>query len=143
MQRYMTVARIFLILSVVNFTLAGLAQSRAMLGAHADWMKMAGDMKKTSETWHKPLDGLSGPLTKRPTAMHAHSRDGDSSDDSVTGPKADTPADSVIEDGKKFFNQELKEETDEDMVLTVVIGAVAGAVSQFRSGITTPADPGS
>jgi hypothetical protein len=142
MKRYKTVARIFLILSVVNFTFAGLVQSRATQEAVVHSVKMAEDMTKASEKWHRPLDELSEPSAKRSTAMHAHSRD-DSSDDSVTGPKADTPADSVIDDGKKFFSQELKEETEEDMVFTIVVGAVGGLVGQFRSGITSPADPGS
>jgi hypothetical protein len=140
----MTLARIFLILSVVNFTLADLAKSRAMLDAHADWMKMAGDMSKASEKWHKPLDELSEPSAKWSTAMHAHSESMDaSSDDSVTGPKADTPPDSATDDGKKFLNEEWKEETKEDMVSAVISTAVTTLASEFVDEITGPADPGS
>ena len=143
MRQYKTVARIFLILSVVNFTFAGLVQSRATQQAVVHLVKMAEDTTKAPEKWNKPLDELSEPSAKQSTAMHAHSRDDTSSDGSFTGPKADTPANSVIDDGKKFFNQELKEETEEDMVFTFVVSAVSGLASSLRNGATTPPDPGS
>jgi hypothetical protein len=142
MRWYKTVARIFLILSVVDFTFAGLAQPRAMLDAHADWMKMAEDMTKASEKRHKPFDELSERSAKRSTVGHAHSRD-DGSEDSETGPKADTPPDSVTHEESKFFNGEWNDEAKEEMVFVVAVGAVTGLASQFRDGITGPADPGS
>ena len=134
MRRYKTVTRIFFILSVVNFTFAGLAQSRAMHEARVLSVKLAEDTTKALEKWPKPLDELS-----ESSAMHAHLRD-DGSEASVTGPLGDTPPDS---EEKKLFNEEWKEETKEDMVFTVAIAAVTGLASQFRDGITGPADPGS
>ena len=142
MRWYKTVTRIFLILSVVDFTFAGLAQPRAMLDTHADWMKMAEDMTKASEKRHKPLYELSGRSAKRSTVGHAHSREY-GSEDSVTGPKADTPPDSATGEENKFFNEEWDEEAKEDMVFTVAVTVLSGLASQFRDGITGPADPGS
>jgi hypothetical protein len=134
MRRYKAVTRIFLILSVVNFTFAGLTQSQAMHEARVHSVKMAEDMTKVSEKWHKPFNEFS-----ERSAMHAHSRN-IGSEASVTGHLADTPLDP---EEKKLFNGEWKEETKEDMVFTFAIAAVTGLASQFRDGITGPADPGS
>ena len=142
MRWYKTVARIFFILSVVDFTFAGLAQPRAILDAHANWMKMAEDMTRASEKRNKPLYELSGRSAKRSTVGHAHLREY-GSEDSVTGPKADTPPDSATGEENKFFNEEWDEEAKEDMVFTVAVTVLTGLASQFRDGITGPADPGS
>jgi hypothetical protein len=144
MRWYKTVARIFLILSVVDFTFAGLAQFRAMLDAQADCMKMAQDIMKASEKRHKPLDELSERSAKRSTVGHAHSRDvSDGSEDSVTGPKVETPPGSVTDEESKFFNEEWKGDTVETLVFTVALGAVTSLASQFypsqlHDGITYP-----
>ena len=136
MRWYKTVTRIFLILSVVDFTFAGLGQSRAMQKAVVHSLKVAEDMIKPPEKWQKPLDELSEPST-----MHPHSRE-DSSDDSVMGPKADTPLESATDDENKFLNEEWKAETKEDMVFTFALAAVSTLVSESSNAITGPADPG-
>ena len=141
---YKTVARIFLILSVVDFTFAGLAQSRAMHEARVHSVKMAEDMTKASEKRHKQLDELSERSAKRSTVGHAHSRDdSDVSEDSVTGPKADTPPNSMTGEESKFFNGEWKMDMEETLILTVPFVVMSGLASQFHpnqfhDGLTYP-----
>ena len=130
MRQYKTVARILLVLSVVNFTWAGLAQSPAMYEARPQLVKM--DTTRASEKWPMSLKELSEWSGKRSTAGHAHPREVPVSalEDTVSSPK-------------KFLSDEFKGELREDSIYAVVTVAVASLVGNFRNAWTTPADPGS
>jgi hypothetical protein len=136
MKRYKTVARILIILSVVKFTFAGPAQPRAMHEARAHLVKMG--LANASEKRYEPLEKLSEESNKWSTAGHAHPR----MDPGTAPDLAPDDAESNPDD-KKFLSEEFKGELREDSIYTVVGVVVAGLVSNFRSEITTPADPGS
>jgi hypothetical protein len=58
MRRYKLkiVALILLVLSIVDSTVAGLTQSRAMYKSRADWVDLAEDMTKVSDERYEPLE---------------------------------------------------------------------------------------
>ena len=115
-----------------------------MLDAHANRMKMGDDITKASEKRHKPLVELSERPAKRLTVGHAHSRDAsDGSEDSVTGPKADTPPNSVTDEESKFLNEEWKGDMTETLWFYIPLAVVSGLASQFHpnqfhDGLTYP-----
>lgn len=137
MRRYKLkiVALILLVLSIVDSTVAGLTQSRAMYKSRADWVDLAEDMTKVSEKRYEPLEKLSEESRKRSAAGHAHSREDPVKilDDTVSNP-----------DDKKFFSDELKgvlRETADFTAVSAFVTTVA-STSTFFSGLTTPVDSG-
>ena len=130
MRRYnlRIVALIHLVLSIVDFTFAGLAQSRAMYKSRADRVGLAEDMTKVSEKRYEPLGKLLEESRKRSTAGHAHSREDPVTEveDTVSNP-----------DDEKFFSDELKEALRETYYYVAVNTAVTtfASPSTFLSGL--------
>lgn len=139
MRRCKTVVQILLILSVVNFAFARLAQSRVRHEARTDHMNMAEDILKVSEKWHKPLDAtLVSARGRRSTVKRAQHdvHDVPETSNSETGSAKLEP-----DLGDKFLNKELKTEMWEDSMDTFVSGVVLsiGSLSQNQiSGVLTP-----
>ncbi|KAF8493951.1 hypothetical protein F5888DRAFT_700631 [Russula emetica] len=74
MRPYEAVARIFLFLSIVNFTFAGVAQARTMHEMRIDLMTGAEDVTEALERGHTQPEELPEWSGRPSTAGHLHSR---------------------------------------------------------------------
>ena len=129
MRRHKAVARIFLFLSIVNFTFAGVAQAPAMHETRVDLVTGASDVTEASERGHTQSEELPELLGRPSTAGHLHSRL-----DPI--PEAEDP------EGNKFFNKELNRKLKEYLVLGVIAGAFTGVASGIQKQILGTVSPG-
>ena len=132
MRQYKTVARIFLILSAVNYTFASFARSWAMHEARADLVKVAEDTTEASETGQTPSEKRS---EIRSTAGNRHPRD------AVAELKADAPASKVDPEVDPFFNKELDEKIKEYYVLATMLALSTGISRGAQNQIMSAMDP--
>jgi len=136
MRRHKALARIFLFLSIVDFTFAGDAQIPMMDEMPVDLVTGADDVTVASETGHTQ-SGVLPKLLGRPsmsTAGNLHSRQ-----DVI-------PAQSFnhLEDpeSKKFFNKELIRRMKEYLVLGAVAGLFTGVANGIQKQIAGTVSPG-
>jgi len=155
MRRHKTVAQIFLVLSVVNFTFAGLVQTRTMHEVRADLVTGAeGVTQGASEKPHTPSEELSKLLERRSTGQ-----DPPEPSNSVIEVRHTTPtqrtklaprADPLLmepvrledPEATKFFNEELKRKMKEYVVLGTIAGIFAGFANGIQKQIMGTVSPG-
>lgn len=116
MRQHKAIARIFLYLSIVNFTFASVAQTRTMDEMRIDLVTEAEDMTEASKALPKWLGRSS-------TAGHLHSRFDMAAAQSFNYP--DNPKEN------KFFSEELNRKLKEYLIL----GSIAGVFTGVANGI--------
>jgi len=135
MRRHKAVAGIFLFLSIVNFTFAGLAQAPAMHETSVDLVTGVEDVTEASERGYTQSEELPDWLGRPSTAGHLDSRD-------IIGPTSfnNRPGDPA-EDGK-FFNKELTRKMKEYLVLGAIAGVFTGIANGIQKQIFGTVSPG-
>ncbi|KAN0105205.1 hypothetical protein V8E52_011278 [Russula decolorans] len=126
MRRHKVIARIFLFLSIVNFTFAGVAQTPMMHEMHVDLATTAEDVTEASEREHTQSEELPEWLGRPSTAGHLHSR---------LDPVAEDPEEN------KFFSKELIRRMKEYFILGSIAGAFIGvgnAIQKETFGTVSP-----
>ena len=123
MRRHKAVARIFLCLSIVNFTFAGLAQAPEMHETSVDLVMRVEDVMEVSERGYTQSEELPDWLGRPSTAGHLDSRD-------IIGPTSFNKGPGDPAEDKKFFNKELTRKMKEYLVL----GAIAGVFTGIANG---------
>jgi hypothetical protein len=130
MRHCKTVARIFLILSAVNYTFASLARSWAMHEARADLVKVAEDTTEVSEKGRMPSEERS---EMRSMAGNGHPRD------ELAEPEADAQTSKAYPEVDKFFSKEMNEKITEYYILATVLafstGISRGAQNQISAAM--------
>jgi len=127
MRRHRAVARIFLFLSIVNFTFAGVAQTPTMHEMRVDLVTRAEDVTETSERGTILSEELPELLGRPSTVGHLHSRDIPGAEDPET---------------KKFFNKELNRRLKEYLVLGAIAGVFVGIANGAQKEIYGTVSPG-
>ena len=129
MRRHEALARIFLLLSIINFTFAGVARTPAMHEMRVDLVTGAEDVTEASERGHTQSEELPEFLGRPSTAGHLHSR-------------LDPIPDAEDPETKKFFNKELNRRMKEYLVLGLVAGVFVGISNGVQKEIFGTESPG-
>ena len=119
MHRHKAVAQIFLFLSIVNFTFAGVAQTSTTHEMRVDLVTGAEDTKGHTQS---ELPEWLGTLTTR----HLHSR---------LDPEPEDP------ETKKFFNKVLIRKLKEYLILGTIAGAFIGVANGIQKQIAGTVSP--
>jgi hypothetical protein len=128
MRQHKVVARIFLFLSIANFTFAGVANTPTMHEMRVDLVTPAEDVTEASERGHTQSEELPEWLGRPSTAGHLHSR-------------LDPPAQAVDPDENKFFSKELIRKMKEYFILGSIAGTFIGvgnAIQKEDFGTVSP-----
>lgn len=145
MRQYKTVARILLILSVVNHTSASFAPSRAMHGARTELLNLAEDVAHMKGD--EGVVGLKANAPPKPASSLASS-DPKPNSEEVVDPKANAPPEPASSDSKPkskdgvFFTGELHEKIQEYYVLSTLLAVSTGVARVAQFQISGKADPG-
>ena len=131
MHRYKAVAQIFLFLSIVNFTFAGVAPTRTIDEMHVDLMTEA------EERGHTQSEELPEWLGRPSTTVPLRSRL-----DPIPVPDGTPSTDPADPDEKKFFSKEMMKEVKEYFLLGGVYGVVAGITIGIQREISGEVSPG-
>jgi hypothetical protein len=140
MRRHKAVARIFLLLSIVNFALAGVAQIPTTHETRVDLVTGAEDVTEASEREHTQSGVLPELLGRPSTAGHLQSRF-----DLIPARSFNTESlsiDSEDPEGKKFFNEELIRKMKEYLVLGTIAGIFTGVANGIQKEILGTVSPG-
>jgi hypothetical protein len=140
MRRHKAVARIFLLLSIVNFALAGVAQIPTTHETRVDLVTGAEDVTEASEREHTQSGVLLELLGRPSTAGHLQSRF-----DLIPARSFNTESlsiDSEDPEGKKFFNEELIRKMKEYLVLGTIAGIFTGVANGIQKEILGTVSPG-
>ena len=130
MRRHVeALARIFLLLSIVNFTFAGVAQTPTMHQMRVDLVTGPEDVKVALERGHTQWEELPEVWGRPSTAGHLHSRL-----DPIPG------AEDL--EKNKFFNKELLRRMKEYLVLGLVSGVFVGIANGAQKEIFGTVSPG-
>jgi hypothetical protein len=129
MRRHEALARIFLLLSIINFTFAGVARTPTMHEMRVDLVTGAEDVTEASERGHTQSEELPELLSRPSTAGHLHSR-------------LDPIPDAEDPETKKFFNKELNRRMKEYLVLGLVAGVFVGISNGVQKEIFGTESPG-
>ena len=127
MHWHKAVTRIFLFLSIINFTFAGIAQTPTMHEMRIDLVTGVEDVTEVSERGQMQSEELPELLGRPLTAGHLHSRDIPGAEDPKT---------------KKFFNKELIRRMKEYFVLGAVAGVFIGIANGAQKEIFGMVSPG-
>ena len=138
MRHHAAVARIFLFLSIVNFTLAGAAQTPTMHEMRVDLVAVAEDVAEASDTGHTQLEELPERSGRPSTAGHLHSR----FDMAAAAQSFNERADPEDPEKTKFFNKELTRRMKEYFVLGTVAGIFMGITNGIQKQIMGTLSPG-
>ncbi len=134
MRRHKAVARIFLFLSIVNFTFAGVAQTPTMDETPVDLVTGAEDVTEALEREHTQSGVLPELLGRPSTAGHLQSRF-----DLIPAQSFNYPAD---RENNKFFNKELTRKMKEYLVLGAIAGIFTGVANGMQKEILGTVSPG-
>jgi hypothetical protein len=134
MRRHKAVARIFLFLSILNFTFAGLPQTPTVDEMCDDLVTGAEDMMEASERGHTQSEELPESLGRPSTAEHLQSRF-----DIIPAQSFKYPED---QENKKFFNKELTRKMKEYVVLGTIAGVFTGVANGMQKEIMGTVSPG-
>ena len=140
MRRHKAVARIFLLLSIVNLTFAGAAKTPTMHETHVDLVTGVDDVTEASEREHTQSRVLPELLGRPSTAAHLQSRF-----DLIPARSFNTESlsiDSEDPEGKKFFNEELIRKMKEYLVLGTIAGIFTGVANGIQKEILGTVSPG-
>jgi hypothetical protein len=141
MRQYKTVVRTLLVLSVVNYTFASLALSRAMRGARSARTEL---LKVAEDVTHMGSD-------KEAVALKANAPPEPASSDPKPNPeevKANAPPEPASSDQKPnskdgvFFNDELHGKVQEYYVLATLLAVSTGVARAAQFQISGKVDPG-
>ena len=127
MRWHKVVARIFLFLSIVNFTSASVALTPTMHEMRVDSVTAAEDVTEASERGHTQSEELPEWLGRPSTVGHLHSR---------LDPEDEDP------EKNKFFNKELIRRMKEYFVLGAVSGVFMGIANGMQREIYGTVSPG-
>jgi hypothetical protein len=138
MHRHKAVARIFLFLSIVNFTFAGLAQTPTVHEVRVDLVTGAEDVAGVSETGHTQSEEFPELLGRPSTAGPLHSRFFD------IMPIIPAPESSSASDPEKdkFFSKELIRRMKEYLILGGIAGIFVGITNSAQKEIAGKLDNG-
>ena len=131
MHRHKAVARIFLFLSIVNFTFAGVARTPTMDEMHVDLMTGA------EERGHTQSEELPEWLGRPSTTVPLRSRL-----DPIPLDHGTLSTDPEDLEAKKFFNKELIRRMKEYFVLGGVAGIFVGISNGIQKEISGTVSPG-
>lgn len=138
MRRHKAVARIFLFLSIVNFTFASLAQTPipTMHEARIDLVTGAEGMAEVSEMAHTQSGELPELLGRPSTAGHLQSRL-----DIAPAPSFSDASLAADAEKNKFFNKELNRRMKEYLVLGTIAGLFTGLANGMQKEIMGSVSP--
>ena len=134
MHRHKAVARIFLFLSIVNFTFAGVVRTRTMDETRVDLATGAEDVTEAPERAHTQSEELSELLGSPSTVEHLQSRF-----DIIPAQSFKYPED---KESNKFFNKELNRKLKEYLVLGSIAGVFTGVANGIQKEILGTVSPG-
>jgi len=135
MRRHKAVARIFLFLSIINFTFAGVAQTPTMDDeTRVDLVTGAEDVTEASERGHTQSWALPELLGRPSTAGHLQSRI-----DPIPAESSNLPEDPEI---GKFLTKELIRKMKEYLVLGTIAGIFTGVANGIQKQILGTVSPG-
>jgi hypothetical protein len=140
MRRLKLVAQIFLFLSIVSFTFAGVAQTPTMDAMHVNLVTRAKDVTESTRTerGHTQSEELPEWSERPSTAGHLHSRE------MTTAASSSSGSLSVAEDPKsrKFFTEELNRKMKEYLILGAIAGMFTGVANGIQKEIFGTVSPG-
>ena len=133
MRRHKAVARIFLFLSIVNFTLASIAQTpitrEARVVAEVSEMGHAQSSSSSSSSSSEPPES-----SRRPSALLQSRID--------FIPAASFSKDSKEPDEDRFFSEELKRKLKEYLILGSIAGVFTGVANGVQKEMMGTVSPG-
>jgi len=135
MRRQNAVARIFLFLSIANFTFADLAQAPAMHETSVNLATGVEYVTEASERGYTQSKELPDWLGRPSTAGHLDSRD-------IIGPTSFNKGPGDPAEKEKFFNEELIRRMKEYLVLGAVAGVFTGIANGVQRQIFGTVSPG-
>jgi hypothetical protein len=130
MRQHKAVARIFLFLSIVNFTFAGVAQTPTMDETRINLVTGAADVTEASERGYTRSEESPERWGRLSTTGNLHSRV-----DPIVVPDA-------AAEEKKFFSKEMNRKLKEYLVLGSVAGVVLGVTNSIQKEIMGTLSPG-
>lgn len=136
MRHHKAVARIFLFLSIFNFTFAGvaLAQTPTMHKMRVDLVTEAEGVTGSSERGHTQSEGMPEWVGGPSTAGHLQSRF-----DMAAAQSFEHRGDP---EDQKFFNKELNRKMKEYLVLGAIAGVFTGVANGIQKEILGTVSPG-